>query len=117
MLRGGARRGRRGKVNQQNTNNLDNKNQAVEGTIATRTRRRIAAAAAVEAPVDEKTNIIGAVAAGVAEVRVVEEERVVLDKKEDIRENPMDEYDSGGKSPEKGNAGDDDLPSPLPEKV
>ncbi|XP_042048277.1 casein kinase 1-like protein HD16 isoform X1 [Salvia splendens] len=90
----------------------DNQNQDSEkrgkpeeenAAIATRTRRRKAAAAA-------------AAAAAALEVKVVEEDKLVPeDEREEVGEKSMD---SGGKSPERGNVGDDDLPStPLPEKV
>lgn len=129
----GRIRGRRGKqqppppplpnnVDNLNNNNIINLNQennintpGVEETaaIATRTRRR-RAAAAVAAPVD--ANIVAAVPA--PEVKVVEDKkRVVEEKREEVGEKAMDEFDSGGKSPEKGNGADDELSAPVPEKV
>ncbi|KAL0441487.1 UNVERIFIED_CONTAM: Casein kinase-like protein HD16 [Sesamum radiatum] len=106
-------------TNQNQENN--NENQAVEenAAIATRTRRRrAAAAAAVAAPVDD--NIVAAAQAAAApEVKEVEEnKRVLEERREEVGEKRMDDYDSGGKTPDKGNGGDDELASaPLPEKV
>lgn len=136
VLRGGVRRGRRGKQKQEREQPLqindgdnignnrkredDKIRQPAEenAAIATRTRRRRAAAAAVAAPVDDKI-VAAAEAAAAPEVKEVEEvKRVSEEEREEVGEKPMDEYDSGGKSPDKGNAADDELASaPLPEKV
>lgn len=99
--------------NQNQENNINTPGVEETAAIATRTRRR-RAAAAVAAPVD--ANIVAAVPA--PEVKVVEEKkRVVEDKREEVGEKAMDEFDSGGKSPEKGNGADDELSAPVPEKV
>ncbi|XP_073140299.1 casein kinase 1-like protein HD16 isoform X2 [Henckelia pumila] len=130
VLRSGVRRGRRGKQQQQQPPHNDiNQNPdkdiipVVEenAAIATRTRRRraeAAAAVAVAEPVDDK--VVAAVAA--VEVREVEEqgERVLEqpERIEEVGEKLMDDYGSGGKSPDKGNAGDDELAAtPIPERV
>lgn len=133
VLRGGARRGRRPKQQQQqpqpqpqpNTNNNDQS--PIEGeAIAARTRRRRAAAAAAAAtlPVDENVGRIppAAAAAAAAEGRAVEkevkEEAIRAKRREEVGDKPMDDYDSGAKSPERGHAADDDgSAAPLPEKV
>ncbi|KAH6758146.1 Protein kinase family protein [Perilla frutescens var. frutescens] len=138
VLRGGVRRGRRGKQQQpeqplqnnndddDNVNNNNNRNQdnnkssqpaEENAAIATRTRRR-RAAAAVAAPVDDKVVAAAEAAAAPEEVKEVEEKKRVLEeRKEEVGEKPMDEYDSGGKSPDKANAADDEGSAPLPEKV
>ncbi|XP_073299305.1 casein kinase 1-like protein HD16 [Primulina huaijiensis] len=130
VLRSGVRRGRRGKQQQQQPPHNDinqNPNKDIvpvveeNAAIATRTRRRraeAAAAVAVAEPVDDK--VVAAVAA--VEVREVEEqgERVLEqpERIEEVGEKPMDDYGSGGKSPDKGNAGDDELAAtPIPERV
>ncbi|XP_075523388.1 casein kinase 1-like protein HD16 [Primulina tabacum] len=130
VLRSGVRRGRRGKQQQQQPPHNDinqNPNKDIvpvveeNAAIATRTRRRraeAAAAVAVAEPVDDK--VVAAVAA--VEVREVEEqgERVLeqAERIEEVGEKPMDDYGSGGKSPDKGNAGDDELAAtPIPERV
>ncbi|XP_051147771.1 casein kinase 1-like protein HD16 [Andrographis paniculata] len=131
VLRGGVRRGRRGKQqglqnnggnnNRAGVNNVnDNQNIEENEAIATRTRRRrraAAAAAAVAAPVDDNLVAAAAVAAAPAGKAVVDKRRRLEDRKEGVGEKKMD-GDSGGKSPNKANGGDDELaPSPVPEKV
>ncbi|XP_075505197.1 casein kinase 1-like protein HD16 [Primulina tabacum] len=131
VLRGGVRRGRRGKQQQQQPSHNDinqNPNENIipvveeNAAIATRTRRRrraeAAAAVAVAEPVDDK--VVAAVAA--VEVREVEDqgERVLEqpERIEEVGEKLMDDYGSGGKSADKGNAADDELAAtPIPERV
>ncbi|XP_057773130.1 casein kinase 1-like protein HD16 isoform X2 [Salvia miltiorrhiza] len=133
VLRGGVRRGRRGNQKQdqplpdkdgdnvgknQNQDNKRSRQPAEENAaIATRTRRRRAAAAAVAAPVDDKIVTVVEAAAAPEVKEVEEDKRVSEEEREEVGEKSMDEYDSGGKSPDKANGADDDLPSPLPEKV
>ncbi|KAG8380012.1 hypothetical protein BUALT_Bualt07G0149300 [Buddleja alternifolia] len=121
-VRRGWRRNQKHPAPRNNDNNIDhnqekdNNNQAVEenAAIATRTMRRRAAAVAVVAPpVDD--NIVAAAAAAKAKEVEKREETVLEERREEVGEKPMDEYDSGGKSPDKGNAGDDELASPIPE--
>ncbi|KAI5651244.1 hypothetical protein M9H77_37249 [Catharanthus roseus] len=131
VLRNGARRGRRGKKQkeegreekaaeeQQQQPNI----QIQEQGIATRTRRRRAAAAAAavaeEAPVAADENLVVAVP-GVpeAEAREIREEAVAGQEREENVEKPMDDYESGGKSNDKGNAADDEgMNGPIPERV
>ncbi|XP_020533916.1 casein kinase 1-like protein HD16 isoform X2 [Jatropha curcas] len=141
-LRSGARRGRGAAAKQQ-----PNPTEAGEA-IATRTRRRRAAAAAAGAapknnntnnnndkdqqqPVDENLVAVAVAAAaaaankenrglvvggvGIAGVSAVGGE---AEKEEEVGEKPMDDYDSGGKSHGKVNAGEDEgSTAPLPEKV
>ncbi|KAL6568192.1 Casein kinase 1-like protein hd16 [Orobanche hederae] len=137
VLRGGVRRGRRGKYqplqsydnkntdsyNNNQTQENNNSNQPIgekNAGIATRTRRRRAAAVAVVAQqVDEI--IVAAPRAAVAvspEVKELGERKPVEDRIAEAGVKKMDDYYSGGKSPTKANGGgDDDLPAPLPEKV
>ncbi|XP_022843338.1 casein kinase 1-like protein HD16 [Olea europaea var. sylvestris] len=125
-LRGGVRRGRRGKpqpVPNNNSNNNNNQNnnysEAVENAaIATRTRKRKrAAAAAVAAPVED--NIVAAPAAA-NEIREVRQrgERVLEqpERREQVGERPMDDYSNGGKKVDKATA-DESSAAPLPERV
>ncbi|MBA0864234.1 hypothetical protein Goshw_000835 [Gossypium schwendimanii] len=139
VLRSGARRGRAAAQKQQ----LPNPIEAGEA-IATRTRRRRRAAeeaaAAAASPLEKDNNDEGdnrnkkpraqgvneklaVAAAGEAAVR--EEEKNTKDrileeeKKEEVGEKPMDEFNSGGgRGKDKGNAGEDEgSTAPLPEKV
>ncbi|XP_054781385.1 casein kinase 1-like protein HD16 [Prosopis cineraria] len=128
VLRGGVRRGRAAakKQQQQQDSPLIGEGEA----IATRTRGRRAAAAAAAEPkankqqkqvvVDEKVAVpvkegeikglddgvrVGEAAAGGAQ-------------REEVGEKQMDDYDSGARSNDKGNAGEDEgSTAPLPEKV
>ncbi|KAK9282472.1 hypothetical protein L1049_005390 [Liquidambar formosana] len=126
VLRSGVRRGRAAKQ----------PNPIEEGeAIATRTRRRRAAAAAPrnkqQRPVDE--NVVAAAAAAAPLQAKEEAERGLKEargvggigggarggvEKEEVGEKQMDEFDSGGKSADKGHAGEDEgSTAPLPEKV
>ena len=139
VLRSGARRGRAAAQKQQ-PNLIE-----VGEAIATRTRRRrraaeAAAAAAVAAPVTNNNNGDGVnknnkqraqrvdeklavAAAGEAAVRDEEKNNKNRDlqeaEKEEVGEKRMDEFNSGGgRSKDKGNAGEDEgSTAPLPEKV
>ncbi|KAJ9190247.1 hypothetical protein P3X46_001471 [Hevea brasiliensis] len=145
VLRSGARRGRGAATAA--TKQQTNPTEAVEA-IATRTRRRRAEAAAAGAapknnntnnnnekdqqqPVDENIVAVAAVAAGAVAVNQGENRGLeggvgvagvgVIGggaEKEEVGEKPMDDYDGGGKSNEKANAGEDEgSTAPLPEKV
>lgn len=131
VLRNGARRGRRGKKQKEEgreekaaeEQQQQPKIQIQEQGIATRTRRRRAAAAAAavaeEAPVAADENLVVAVP-GVpeAEAREIREEAVAGQEREENVEKPMDDYESGGKSNDKGNAADDEgMNGPIPERV
>ncbi|KAH7857736.1 hypothetical protein Vadar_016007 [Vaccinium darrowii] len=122
--RGGARRGRGAKQQQQQPNS--NNPIEVEAAIATRTRRRRAAAAGGDTPKNNDVqvvneNIVAAVAPAVvrvapAEVRGLAEAPRGKEEKEEVGEKAMD--DSGGRSGDKGHAGEDEgITAPLPEKV
>ncbi|KAF7123804.1 hypothetical protein RHSIM_Rhsim12G0202700 [Rhododendron simsii] len=127
VARSGARRGRGAKQQpqpQQRKPNSINPIENGEAAIATRTRRRSAAAAAapkgnedVFPPVNE--NVVAAAVAP-AEVRG-ENDRVLAEpprgkEEEEVAEKAMD--DSGGRSGDKGHAGEDEgSTAPLPEKV
>lgn len=122
--RGGARRGRGAKQQQQQPNS--NNPIEVEAAIATRTRRRRAAAAGGDTPKNNDAqvvneNIVAAVAPAVvrvapAEVRGLAEAPRGKEEKEEVGEKAMD--DSGGRSGDKGHAGEDEgITAPLPEKV
>ncbi|KAK8988689.1 hypothetical protein V6N11_030069 [Hibiscus sabdariffa] len=140
VLRRGARRGRAAAQNQQKLSNPIEVGEA----IATRTRRRRraeeeAVAAAVAAPLKNDNKVddgnkdkkqraqgvnekLAVAAAGEAAVREEEENnknRVLEEaKKEEVGEKPMDEFNSGGRSKDKGNAGEDEgSTAPLPEKA
>ncbi|KAK6268099.1 hypothetical protein QUC31_012259 [Theobroma cacao] len=95
------------KNNNNNNNNNDDKNknkkQRVQGINE---KLAVAAAGAAAVKVEEKNN----------NNRVLEEgERA---EKEEVGEKAMDEFDSGGRSNDKGNAGEDEGgTAPLPEKV
>ncbi|XP_022715026.1 casein kinase 1-like protein HD16 isoform X2 [Durio zibethinus] len=148
VLRSGARRGRAAAPKQRQQQQQPNPIEAGEAIATrTRRRRRAAeaaAAAAVAAPVtnnnngdnenkntkqreqgvDEKLTLAAAGAAAVKENennnnnnnRVLEEGARA--EKEEVGEKPMDEFGSGGRSNDKGKAGEDKgSPAPLPEKV
>ncbi|XP_027124722.1 casein kinase 1-like protein HD16 isoform X2 [Coffea arabica] len=133
VLRSGVRRGRRRKQQEQEAEEEEGQraqqqqqqqvnNQVEDEGIATRTRGRRAAAAAAEAAaaaavaVDEN---LAAAAAPAAEVRGVEEEAVPGEGREEGGDKAnMDDYNSGGKSNDKGHAADDEgTLAPLPERV
>lgn len=132
VLRSGVRRGRRRKQQEQEAPEEEGQGaqqqqqqvnkQVEEEGIATRTRGRRAAAAAAEAAaaaavaVDEN---LAAAAAPTAEVRGVEEEAVPGEGREEGGDKAnMDDYNSGGKSNDKGHAADDEgTLAPLPERV
>ncbi|XP_027125660.2 casein kinase 1-like protein HD16 isoform X2 [Coffea arabica] len=133
VLRSGVRRGRRRKQQEQEAAEEEGQraqqqqqqqvnNQVEDEGIATRTRGRRAAAAAAEAAaaaavaVDEN---LAAAAAPAAEVRGVEEEAVPGEGREEGGDKAnMDDYNSGGKSNDKGHAADDEgTLAPLPERV
>ncbi|XP_052176320.1 casein kinase 1-like protein HD16 [Diospyros lotus] len=134
VLRNGVRRGRAAQQQQQQQQPPPpNPNPVREGeaAIATRTRRRRAAAAAAAAEVPRNdhpvnANVIAPAAAAVAEEnRLLEEPLLRLGGgagdicggagREEVGVKPMADYDSGGKSGDKGHPGDDE--SPLPERV
>lgn len=132
VLRSGVRRGRRRKQQEQEAAGEEGQrvqqqqqqvnHQLEEEGIATRTRGRRAAAKAAEAAaaaavaVDEN---LAEAAAPAAEVRGVEEEAVPGEGKEVGGDKAnMDDYNSGGKSNDKGHAADDEgTLAPLPERV
>ncbi|XP_061367501.1 casein kinase 1-like protein HD16 isoform X1 [Gastrolobium bilobum] len=131
VLRSGVRRGRAAAKQQQQS--------PVEGeAIATRTRRRrAAAAAAATVPKNNKQQQQqqAVVNENVVVVPEKEEENRELDEavrdggdvggggvgggeKEEVGEKQMDEFDSGARSNDKANAGEDEgSTAPLPEKV
>ncbi|KAJ9692272.1 hypothetical protein PVL29_011369 [Vitis rotundifolia] len=126
VLRSGVRRGRpAGAANQQEQREAN----PIEGeAIATRTRRRRAAA---EAPKNRQQPAIDenlAAAGAAAQVRGKEEDGRRLDEarvggaggaqNDEVGKKKMDDFDSGGRSPEKAHAGEDEgSTAPLPEKV
>ncbi|KAL6334925.1 hypothetical protein AAG906_023730 [Vitis piasezkii] len=126
VLRSGVRRGRpAGAANQQEQREAN----PIEGeAIATRTRRRRAAA---EAPKNRQQPAIdeNLVAAGAAaQVRGKEEDGRRLDEarvggaggaqNDEVGKKKMDDFDSGGRSAEKAHVGEDEgSTAPLPEKV
>lgn len=124
VLRNGVGRGRKRKDQQEERKVFERPNvQIEEQGIATRTRRRRAAAAAAVAEVapvaaDENLVVAAAAAPEVEAKRVVEEEAVAGKEGEEKVDTPMDDYESAGKSNDKGNAADDEgINGPLPEKV
>lgn len=127
VQRGGVRRGRRANQQQPQVNNVNNNiNQIpiVEAGIATRTRRRRAAAAAAAAaavPVNDNVGGLPPAAAVAAELVVAgKEEAIPAEKREEVGDKlmVMNDQGSGGKSPDKGQAADDDAnAAPLPERV
>ncbi|XP_028778932.1 casein kinase 1-like protein HD16 [Neltuma alba] len=128
VLRSGVRRGRAAakKQQQQQPNPLIEEGEA----IATRTRGRRAAAAAAAEPKANKQHKQVVVDEKVA-VPVKEDEIKGLNEavrageaaaggaeREEVGEKQMDDYDSGARSNDKGNAGEDEgSTAPLPEKV
>ncbi|KAE9584630.1 hypothetical protein Lal_00021743 [Lupinus albus] len=147
VLRSGVRRGRaRGKNQNQNQNRNQNPPVVEVEAIATRTRRRRAAAAA-EVVVPENNNnnkkrqqrkkVVVNEKVVVPEKEKEEEEgghvggdggggggevggggRAEKEGEEEVKEKKMNGLDSGGRSNNKANAGEDEgNPTPLPEKV
>ncbi|GAU24738.1 hypothetical protein TSUD_355680 [Trifolium subterraneum] len=125
VLRGGARRGRPPKKNQQPPKE---KNPVEVEAIATRTRRRRAAAAAANDKVEEEpiavasgkegneNIIVAATAKGEEENRALEEAGEA--EKEEIGEKQMDGIDNGGHSNDKADAGEEESNAfVIPEKV
>ncbi|XP_027344757.1 casein kinase 1-like protein HD16 [Abrus precatorius] len=123
VLRSGVRRGRAAAKQQQ-----QQEQSPVEGeAIATRTRRRRAAAAAAAVPRNNKQQQAAAVVnENVVVLAAKEEENRGLEEgvggggaeKEEVGEKEMDEYDSGGRSNDKANAGEEDANAPqVPQKV
>lgn len=127
VLRNGVRRGRKRKDQQEERRVSERPNvQIEEQGIATRTRRRRAAAAAAAAAVaevapvaaDENLVVAAAAAPEVQARRVVKEEAVPGKEGKEKADKPMDDYESAGKSNDKGNAADDEgINGPLPQKV
>lgn len=125
-LRSGARRGRPTKKQQETKQHKQVHQSPVAGeAIATRTRRRRAAAAAANNNVEEAAvvavNDDVVVAAAEKENHIIEEENLkeaVGAEKEEIGEKQMDEFDSGARSNDKSNAGEDDTNAfVIPEQV
>ncbi|KAF7843396.1 casein kinase 1-like protein HD16 [Senna tora] len=130
VLRSGVRRGRAA-VKKQRREPLDKVLIGEEEGIATRTRRRRAAAAAAAVPKtnEQRKQVVDENVA----VPAKEEEQKSLDEavrvgegeaaaggaeREEVGEKQMDDYGSGGRSNDKGNAGEDEgSTAPIPEKV
>ncbi|KAJ4718048.1 putative Casein kinase [Melia azedarach] len=129
VLRSGVRRGRAGAAKAEERNNTNTPIAAAVAAageaIATRTRRRraaAAAAAAVPVPVpvpDSNNNSNKVVVDEKVVVAVAEAEENKAEKEDEVGEKNMDEFDSGGRSNDKANAGGEDEGStaPLPEKI
>ncbi|AET01488.2 putative protein kinase CK1-CK1-Pl family [Medicago truncatula] len=118
VMRSGARRGRPTKRQSQKKQEEEKKTPVEVEAVATRTRRRRAAAAAAvkEEPAVKVNDDVVAVVA-VAEKKEEEEEAGGVEK-EMIEEKQMEEFNRGGHSIDKANAGEEDSNGfVIPEKV